>query len=305
MTARLHIVRTGAATTIQDAGRFGMLQHGVSASGPMDAGAFQLGGTLLAKAGDAAIEITRAEFRAVVEGDPVQMAVAGGEFRLEVNGQPALWPGVVSLADGDRVAVVPGAGGNYGYLRFDHSIDVPRLMGSRATNLMAGLGGLEGRALRAGDELALVAPAASASALRPVGQIPAPSSGPIRFIWGIHADLFAPAVRQAFLGSTFRVSNRMDRMGVRLDDPSGVFADTPILSLVSDAVVPGDVQILGDGTPIVLMRDHQPTGGYPRIATVITADFDRFAQLRPGTSLAFAPVTLEHAHDLFSGRRVS
>ena len=88
-------------------------------------------------------------------------------------------------------------------------------------------------------------------------------------------------------------------MGVRLEDRAGVFAGAPILSLVSDAVVAGDVQILGDGTPIVLMRDHQPTGGYPRMATVITADLDRFAQMRPGTALAFEPVSLQKARDLY------
>jgi allophanate hydrolase len=79
-------------------------------------------------------------------------------------------------------------------------------------------------------------------------------------------------------------------MGVKLEDPAGIFRDQKRLSLVSDAIVPGDIQILGDGTPIVLMRDHQPTGGYPRIATIVSADLDRFAQMRPGTALSFRPV---------------
>ena len=92
-------------------------------------------------------------------------------------------------------------------------------------------------------------------------------------------------------------------MGVRLTDSERVFADATILSLASDAIVPGDIQILGDGTPIVLMRDHQPTGGYPRIATVVSADLDRFAQLRPGTAVAFASVTVEHAHALLRSRQ--
>ena len=87
-------------------------------------------------------------------------------------------------------------------------------------------------------------------------------------------------------------------MGVRLDDPAGVFADASALSLVSDAIVPGDIQILGDGTPIVLMRDHQPTGGYPRIGTIISADLDRLAQLRPGHDVSFQPVTVEHARQI-------
>ena len=79
-------------------------------------------------------------------------------------------------------------------------------------------------------------------------------------------------------------------MGVKLEDAAGIFQDQRRLSLVSDAIVPGDIQILGDGTPIVLMRDHQPTGGYPRIATIVSADLDRFAQMRPGTAVIFRPV---------------
>jgi allophanate hydrolase len=110
--------------------------------------------------------------------------------------------------------------------------------------------------------------------------------------------MFAAATRQSFLSSSFTISSRMDRMGVRLNDSEKVFAAATNLFLASEAIVPGDLQIMGDGTPIVLMRDHQPTGGYPRIATIISADLDRFAQTRPGTSIAFTPVTVERAQQL-------
>jgi len=119
--------------------------------------------------------------------------------------------------------------------------------------------------------------------------------GPIRVLWGLHADQFDTGVQAAFARSAFRVSSNLDRMGVRLLDPARVFHAQRRLTLVSDAIVPGDIQILGDGTPTVLMRDHQPTGGYARIATIVTADLDRFAQLRPGSEVRFRPVTLEHA----------
>jgi 5-oxoprolinase (ATP-hydrolysing) subunit C len=118
----------------------------------------------------------------------------------------------------------------------------------------------------------------------------------------MHADLFDAELRRQFLSATFTVSRQLDRMGVRLDDPEGVFGSAANLSLASDAIVEGDIQILGDGTPIVLMRDHQPTGGYPRIGTIISADFDRFAQFRPGSPVAFKPVTVEHAHQLLRSR---
>lgn len=293
MSATIRLLRVGPSTTIQDAGRFGMLRHGISESGPMDRGAFFGAGAALGAAG-AAIEFTRAGLDFTIEQGSCHAAFAGGSFTLVCNGKAAPWPAVLHLREGDTVGITPGLAGNYGYVRFDQEIDVPLVLASRSTNLVAGLGGFAGRGLHAGDSLHLagsVPPAPPAQALA--------GSGPIRFVWGIHADLFAPAVRQAFLTGEFVVSSRLDRMGVRLDDRDAVFADSPILSLVSDAIVAGDIQILGDGTPIVLMRDHQPTGGYPRIGTVISADLDRFAQMRPGSALAFAPLSLQKARELF------
>jgi allophanate hydrolase subunit 2 len=189
------------------------------------------------------------------------------------------------------VTITPGATGNYGYVRFDHEIGVAPVLGSRSTNCTVGLGGWQGRALLAGDELSLLPATEAPPIFRPTS-----SEGPIRVIWGLHADLFPAAVRQRFLSEPLAVSSRLDRMGVRLDDAAGIFADMRILTLVSDAVVAGDIQILGDGTPIVLMRDHQPTGGYPRIATIISADLDRFAQMRPGSPVTFQSVSPRHAH---------
>ncbi|MDO8360672.1 MAG: biotin-dependent carboxyltransferase family protein [Devosia sp.] len=287
MTA-IVLTRAGPLTTLQDAGRFGMLAHGVSASGPMDRGAYLMAGAALERAGETAIEFSQGlEFDA--DGD-LLFAVAGGDFKLWINGAVAAWPVAATLKSGDHVAVAPGAWGNYGYLRFDREIDVPPVLGSRSTNVTVGLGGFKGRALKAGDRLGFGAMG------EPVAQVDAlTGAGPVRVIWGLHADLFDNAVRRRLVEQGFFVSTNLDRMGVRLTDPAGVFDGQRKLNLVSDAIVPGDIQILGDGTPIVLMRDHQPTGGYPRIATVVSADFDRLAQLRPGTEVRFRPVTLEHA----------
>jgi biotin-dependent carboxylase-like uncharacterized protein len=302
VSAAIHITRAGPSTTLQDAGRFGALQHGISASGPMDRSAFLRAGLLLDRPASTAIELTRAGIGFAVVGQPFAVAFDGGEFSLRVNGRERAWPAAVKLKDGDVVEVTPGAAGNYAYIRFDREVDVPVFLGSRATNLVAGLGGFEGRALKTGDALLLTEHRPEPmSAPQPTTQ----GAGPIRFIWGLHADLFETPKRQAFIEAKFTISTRLDRMGVRLADPAGVFAGAPILSLVSDAIVPGDIQILGDGTPIVLMRDHQPTGGYPRIATVISADLDRFAQMRPGTELAFQPVTLQKARHITLQSRAS
>lgn len=288
MTA-ITLTRAGPLTTVQDAGRFNMLAHGISASGPMDCGAFLAAGAMLELAGSTAIEFTQAGMSFGVDG-PLRAACAGGAFSLSVNGNQREWPARLGLDAGDVVEITPGPAGNYGYIRYDRELDLAPVLGSRATNLTVGLGGFKGRALKAGDRLGFGDPGQVAPAA-PQKQ----NDGAIRVLWGLHADLFEPAARQLLAETAFQISPSLDRMGVRLIAPEQNFRAQRRLNLVSDAIVPGDIQILGDGTPIVLMRDHQPIGGYPRIATVVSADFDRFAQLRPGTEVRFRPVTLEHA----------
>lgn len=294
---RLRITRAGPLATVQDEGRPGMLRHGIAASGPMDRSAFRQCGAAIGAASTAGLEFTRAGLAVVLEGGPTRMGVAGGAFSLRRNGLDCSWPCALDLQPGDAVDITPGPAGNYGYLRFSAEIDVPVVMGSRSTSSIAGLGGFAGRALRAGDMVPLVPMPGGPS--QPIAASER-DTGAIRILWGVHADLFAPKTRERFLASGFEISGRLDRMGVRLVDSNGVFSEMRALSLVSEAVFAGDIQILGDGTPVVLMRDHQPTGGYPRIATVITADFDRFAQLLPGTEIRFAPVSLESAQRLLA-----
>lgn len=298
--ATLRILRAGPAATIQDKGRPGQLCYGIGESGPMDRSGFDRAGRWLGAAGEAGIEFTRTGLSFVLENKKVQASFDGGDFRLTVNGKKQKWPAVIKLAAGDVVDITPGDWGNFGYVRLDRQIDVEPVLGSRATNMVTGLGGLQGRALAAGDIVPLVQINALGQPQKAVPQ-PRPEAAPIRVTWGIHADLFDADLRQKFVSTPFTVSSRIDRMGFRLEDGAGVFAETRVLSLVSDAVIAGDIQILGDGTPIVLMRDHQPTGGYPRIATVITADLDRFAQLRPGTAVSFAPIGLAKAQALIAG----
>ncbi|MBU1173956.1 MAG: biotin-dependent carboxyltransferase family protein [Alphaproteobacteria bacterium] len=285
--ARIRILRAAPLTTIQDAGRFGRLGSGIAASGPMDVFGWQSAG-----GGASGIEFTRAGLEFELMRGPLTVHVGGGRFHLRVNGDRLGWPARVGLVAGDRVGITPGRVGLYGYVRFSGEIDVPHVLGSRSTNTIAGLGGLEGRTLRAGDQLDILAGDTVAA---PQPQPDSATDAPFRFLWGLHADLFGEAERRDFVSKTFHVSQRLDRMGVRLEDREGVFSAAQHLSLVSESVVPGDVQILGDGTPIILMRDHQPTGGYPRIATLLTPEINRFAQMRPGAALRFVPVSLKNA----------
>jgi biotin-dependent carboxylase-like uncharacterized protein len=299
MKAGLTILRAGPLCTIQDRGREGLLAHGISASGPMDRSAHALAGGLAGAASEAGIEVTRAGLDVRLDHGDLRIGWAGGQFSVTINGAPWHWPGSAELRAGDVMSVTPGPAGNYGYLRFGARLDLNPVMGSQATSTRAKLGGLGGRALVAGDVLEFVGHGGAVQTAEPMATV----DGPIRFIWGLHAPYFSPQLRQDFIEAEFRVSPMMDRMGVRLVDENGVFAGASILSLVSDPILPGDIQILGDGTPIVLMRDHQPTGGYPRIGTVITADLDRFAQIRAGQPVAFAPVSVEHAQRLLGSHQ--
>jgi len=291
----IKILNAAPLVSIQDAGRFGALGYGIAASGPMDMAAFVQAGQLIGTRAQTALEIAGGRLVFVLASGSVMAGFCGGGFKLKINDQTRRWNKAYRLNSGDVVEIIPAASGNYAYVRFDMEMDVPLVIASRATNTIARLGGLNGSLITSGDEITLIGldetavPSAKLVA-------PEPGTGPIRFIWGIHGDLFDHEVRRRFVGNPFVISTRLDRMGVRLSDPNGVFCRHKILSLVSDAVVPGDMQILGDGSAIVLMRDHQPTGGYPRIATLISADLDRFAQLRPGASVRFLPVSVEHAH---------
>lgn len=302
MNLVVDIDRAGPLTTIQDGGRHGHFGEGISASGPMDAQAFARAGSLLATLATSGVEFTTAGMDFTVCGGSISAAFVGGSFKLTINGQTQPWESDYDLNKGDVVTITPGPAGNYGYVRFGGDIDVPEILGSRATNLIVGLGGFSGRALRAGDSLTLLAVLSKNNTTKKQ-QLNDETDAPFRFIWGIHADRFEAEVRNGFASGAFKVSTKLDRMGVRLEDPAGIFSNARILSLVSDAIVPGDIQILGDGTPIVLMRDHQPTGGYPRIGTLISADIDRFAQVRPGTSIQFKPTTIEQAQKLLQRPR--
>jgi biotin-dependent carboxylase-like uncharacterized protein len=298
MIDAIRIRAAGPGTTIQDDGRPGLLAYGLSASGPMDRGAFAEAAQALETVGSAGLEISASGIEFILEGKAeLRIGAAGGRFAAKLDGNPLDWPLTTVWKPNQVLRIVPGHAGNFAYLRFSRELAIPSVLGSRATNVRAAVGGLDGHALRAGDLLPL-----GSAATRLPEIYPAPLEGPLRVTWGLHADVFEPELRQAFLKNPFAVSGAMDRMGMRLDDPSGVFRDAARLGLVSDLAVPGDIQILGDGTPVVLGRDHQPTGGYPRIATVVPPDLDRLFQSRPGTLVSFESVSLEHAQRLVRGR---
>lgn len=292
----IEVIRPGLLTTVQDLGRTGYRAAGVPRSGAMDALALRVANLLVGNAGDeAGLEVTllgpelRFAAAAVV-------AVAGAEF----EGVPPWRP--LRVAAGERIRFGACRSGCRAYVAIAGGLAVPPVLGSRSTYLRAALGGWEGRALRAGDRLAVGPrrPGTSGHASHPAGSwrispgiLPAYASAvTLRVVRGAQADDLGRGLTEA----EFQVSPQSDRMGLRLTGPRlgrGGAAD-----LLSSAVVPGTVQVPPDGQPIVLMADAQTIGGYPQAAHVIGPDLPLAAQLRPGDRVRFREVALAEAHRL-------
>jgi len=298
MSGMIKITRVSPNSTIQDAGRKQGLLFGLSASGPMDRTAFLNTATALEQTGSqSVIEFSMLGIEFVYSGPPTQFAADGGEFQLSQNDVDKTWPAIVRVLDGDKISITTGLAGNYGYIGFAQSLDIPVVMGSKSTNLAAGVGGFCGRALAAGDEIAFGdAVVLRANPMPTQTKSRTVTDSIVRVLPGLHADMLGPKTWASLFDAPFKISNSIDRMGFRLTDPLARFDISQHKNIVSDAVVPGDIQLLGDGTPVILMRDHQPIGGYPRIATIIDADLDFVAQLRPNREINFVSTTLQKTH---------
>lgn len=226
----------------------------------------------------------------VAHGGAVKLAVAGDAV-VEVDGpdgrrQLAPWRSV-TIADGEALRIRKMGSGRIAMVAVV-GLALPAVMGSASTYVRAGLGGVDGRALAAGTRLALNDADAWGSD-RVLTQPPAVDERPIRLVPGPQADHFSAAALEALVGGDYRVTAEADRMGIRLEGTK--LEHVGAAEIVSDATVPGSIQVPGAGQPIVLLADAQTAGGYPKIATVITADLGRLAALRPGQSLRFAAVS--------------
>ena len=284
----------GPGATIQDPGRFGLLRFGVTPAGPMDPYALATANSALDNAPDAAVvEIGPG---GVTVGCDIDMPVAfaGGQFRWTRDNQ-ALPPAArIVLRPGETLGAKSGASGQWCYLAVPGGIDVPLVMGSRATHARSRLGGFEGRFVAAGDRLPV---AGGNAAVTDDVEIDAwwlrTDDAPIRVLLGPQDDHFTPAAVATFLAATWTVTAAADRMAYALAGPQ--IAHARDFNIVSDGVALGAIQVAGDGQPLVMMADRQPTGGYPKIAHVARADIGRMAQLRPGQTCLFAGVGLEAA----------
>jgi KipI family sensor histidine kinase inhibitor len=293
----LEVIRPGLLTTVQDRGRIGAQKFGVPVSGAMDEVALRVGNVLVANPdGTAGLEITMAGPAIRFLADAV-LALTGAEVDADLDGEPVPWYESFHVRAGQVLEIRSCTRGFRAYLTVAGGIDVPIALGSRSTCLVAGFGGFEGRALRAGDRLPVGRPAPGRHL---AGRLAPPEWRPdwsqpatIRVVPGPQAEAFTEGGRRTFLESTYEVTPQVDRMGCRLAGPRvehGGAAD-----ILSDWIPPGGVQVPGNGQPIILLADRQTTGGYTKIATVIGPDIRRVAQQRPGNVLAFRAVPVEEA----------
>ena len=286
---KLTILSPGLLTTIQDAGRFGALGKGFSPGGAMDTDAMVLANLLVGNApGVGVMEMTMLGITARFDCESV-IALTGADMSARLNDSPLPRYASVPVHPGDVLSMKAAKNGMRAYLSVAGGFDLPVVMGSVSTNLKCALGGFQGRKLKAGDELPLNQ---SCTVFQPRRVSPPedyPDSIFLRVLLGPQDDAFTEQGIGTFLGSEYVVTDKADRMGIRLsgekiESKNGV-------DILSDGIAAGSVQIPASGTPIIMMADRQTTGGYAKIATVISADLSRAAQARPGTRIRFVRVT--------------
>jgi antagonist of KipI len=297
------VTRAGFLTSVQDLGRTGFRQFGVSTSGALDSFALRVANLLVGNdEGAAGLEITLGGLQLRFQDERI-VAWCGGEFEVQIGSRALPAGHVAHLQSGDELKFGRAQFGCRCWVAISGGIDVPGVLASRSTDLRANFGGLEGRPVRDGDQLS------SGESRRPepeaTGRIsswtaphdwasPASRHPSLRFIRGVDWNRFNDLTIQRFTQHEFTVSPDSDRMGVRFDGPELKREDKT--DLISEAVAPGTIQVPPSGKPILLLGDCQTIGGYPKIAHVITVDLGVAAQLRAGDHMRFSEVSLQDAH---------
>lgn len=288
----IRILFPGPLSTIQDAGRFGYLKSGIGTSGVMDRESYETANRLLQNtAGEAVIEATLLGPALLFDSDCV-CCITGADMTPTLDGQSVPMYQPFLIRAGQTLSLSAAVNGCRSYLAFAGGIDVPLVLGSRSTNLKCRLGGYQGRALQKDDVLSLGPATADVSSLLQ-NKAPKPffsSPVTVRVIEGPQAEYFTKRGKQTFYGHPYTVSPESDRMGYRLEGPS-VESENGV-DIVSDGIAFGAVQIPPSGKPIILLSDRQTTGGYAKIATVISKDIPRLAQLKPGDQVLFEKTDL-------------
>ena len=288
---RLSITAIGPASSVQDGGRYGAQRYGLTPSGAMDPLALAVANALVGNSiAAAAIEIGPFAATFTATGGAIQLALSGAMRPADIGGHVLQMPQSLTLKDGETLKLGFARGGAFSYLALKGGVPGEPMFGSLSVNARAGLGSPYPRPLQAGDHFDI---AAAPTRADQTIDLPPPGDGPIRVILGPQDDEFSDEMKTLFLESDWAVSATSDRMGFRLEGPA--IKHLHGHNIVSDGTVLGSIQVPGNGAPIVLMPDRGTSGGYPKIATVISADFGRFAQTPAGKTFRFKAVSMLEA----------
>jgi len=289
--SKLVIASIGPASSVQDGGRLGSQRYGLVPSGAMDRLALAAANALVGNPTfAAAVEIGPFGASVTARDGAVRVALSGAHRNADIAKRPVGFDTSVTLADGESLTLGFARGGSFSYLAIEGGVQGEPMFGSLAVNARAGLGSPYPRPLHAGDELQTAA--CSGAAERRI-ELPAAQDGPIRVVLGPQDDEFSDEAKKLFLDSEWKISATSDRMGYRLEGPA--IRHLHGHNIVSDGTVNGSIQVPGNGAPIVLMPDRGTSGGYPKIATVISADLGRFAQIPAGRGFRFKAISMAEA----------
>ncbi len=291
------VEQPGILTTVQDEGRYGYEQFGMSPSGPMDLESFHIANLLVGNPkGESALELT-------IMGPTLRftkanvVAVTGAPLSPKLNGESCPMNQAFSVSEGDELALGAVQGGCRAYVAFAGGLDVPEVMGSRTTALQNKVGGFQGRRLEKGDEIGFRAPAAALPHMerrRVERKVETAPVREIRVILGPQEDRFTKEGIDTFLSGTYTVTKDFNRMGCRLEGP--VIAHKEDGNIISDGMVTGAIQVPTAGQPIIMLAERQTVGGYTKIATVISADLPSVGQCKAGDQIRFRAVEVAEAH---------
>ena len=281
----------GPLVTFQDIGRPGNMRYGVSASGPMDIVSFEAANAVLGNdTKQTAIEISLGGLILQCHEGSITLAITGGDFLIEYQGQKISSWTVLTLQKGERLSVRAGKSGSWAYLAFSGKLNVKDWLNSSSTHSTSGF---VGGVLKTGQKFTLTDASNQENRIGPILKPNFYTNDLIHAVLGPQDQYFMNTAIKIFSNSIFKVSDNYDRMGMQLTGPKLELKSA--LSIPSEPVVKGSIQVSGDGIPTILLADHQTTGGYPKIATVISSDINRLVQFRSNQSVKFVLINSNEA----------
>lgn len=294
-------LKGGLYTTVQDLGRCGYQDMGFTVSGVMDRRSFMLANLLVDNAeNEAVLEFTMVGPTLKFTSDTI-IAITGGDFSPRLNDKQVSMYTAIYVHKGDVLSMSYAKSGSWGYIAFSSRLDVPMVMGSRSTNVKSGIGGFHGRTLKKDDQIWFRAkkrylPYFLSRKIEPDDFLKETET--IRVIMGPQEDYFSRQGKETFLNNEYTVSSECDRMGYRLEGEY-IAHNEKGADIISDGIALGAIQVPSHGKPIIMLSDRQTTGGYTKIANVISVDLPKLVQRKEGHKIHFKAVTIEEAQSLY------